>query len=134
MRRPALLVLWVLELWLAVALALAALAWIWSGSPGSLAQALQWASRLLPADQRLQAGIGAEQPAERLLTKNERGAQSQPNASDQTRGLSHEGSLHEGDAKRSEGEQHGNDQRRRRERREHDSGKGSAGAQLRSLP
>ena len=54
MRRPVLLVVWVLELWLAVVLALAALAWIWSGSAGSLAQALQFGSRFLPAGQSLQ--------------------------------------------------------------------------------
>lgn len=55
MRRPALLVVWVLELWLALLLALAALVWIWSGSEGSLAQALPWANRFLPAGQQLVA-------------------------------------------------------------------------------
>jgi len=55
MRRPALLVVWVLELWLALFLALAVLAWIWSGSEGSLAQALQWTARFLPGGQQLVA-------------------------------------------------------------------------------
>jgi translocation and assembly module TamB len=55
MRRPALLVVWVLELWLVLLLALAALAWIWSGSEGSLAQALPWAKRFLPVGQQLVA-------------------------------------------------------------------------------
>ena len=55
MRRPALLVVWVLELWLALLLALVALVWIWSGSEGSLAQALPWAGRFLPNGQQLVA-------------------------------------------------------------------------------
>ena len=53
MRRPALVVVWVLELWLALLLALVALAWIWSGSEGSLARSLQLANRFLPQGQQL---------------------------------------------------------------------------------
>ena len=55
MRRAGLLVVWVLELWLVLLLALAALVWIWSGSEGSLAQALPWATRFLPGGQQLVA-------------------------------------------------------------------------------
>ena len=44
---------WVLELWLALVVALAAVLWIWTGSEGSLATALQLAARALPQDQQL---------------------------------------------------------------------------------
>jgi translocation and assembly module TamB len=54
-RRPALLVVWTLELWLALMAALAAGLWFWSGTEGSLAAALQWAERVLPPGQQLQA-------------------------------------------------------------------------------
>ena len=52
-RRPVLLATWVLELWLALAAALLAAVWIWSGSEGSLATALQLAGRTLPAGHHL---------------------------------------------------------------------------------
>ena len=58
MRRPVLLVVWVLELWLAVVLALAALAWIWSGSAGSLAQALPPSLAQLTASLTAPAPVG----------------------------------------------------------------------------
>lgn len=55
MRRPLLLVLWVLEVWVALTVALLAAFWLWSGSEGSLNTSLQWAARALPAGDRLVA-------------------------------------------------------------------------------
>ena len=60
-RRPVLVSTWVLELWLALVAALLAALWLWSGSEGSLATALQLASRTMP-------------PGHRLLTEDARGS------------------------------------------------------------